>query len=634
MFLNNVHTRIRIVFLGVLLALLIIIARVFYIQVFSYNELSVLAQNLWSRNLPVSAERGEILDTNGVVLATNITTTSLVVVPNQIEDKEEAASLVAEILDADYESILEHFNNNVSIEKIYPEASSLDYEIADAINDLNIDGLYLLKESERYYPYGETLSHVLGYVGVDNQGLSGLEYYYDDYLTGEDGSIKYFSDGQGNKLELAEIYESPTDGITITLTIDIELQLAIENELDNVVSKYDPESAMIIAMDPDTGAILAMASRPTFDSNNYQDYDTEVINQNLPIWMTYEPGSTFKIITLAAAIEEGVVDLFTDFYYDDGTIEVEGTTLHCWKDGGHGEQSYLEVVQNSCNTGFVTLGQMLGTETLMNYIEKFGFGDTTGIDLNGESSGILFDVETMGALETATTSFGQGVSVTALQQITAVSATINGGYLYTPYLVSSFIDSETNSVIEVVDPSLKYQVISEETSELVRFSLETVVAYGTGSNAYIENYRIGGKTGTAQKVVDGTYSDTEYILSFVGFMPADDPEIVLYVAVDSPKNVVQYGGTVAAPIAKNIFTSAIEIFDIEPSEDTLPKEYTWLDEKYVLMPSVEGLTVEEAEDLLVGFDIEYSGTGDTIFYQSPSANSYVKEGSTVLLQLN
>lgn len=634
MFLNNVHTRIRFVFAFVLLALLIIIARVFYIQVFAYDNLSTLAQNLWSRNLPVSADRGEIIDANGVVLATNITTTSLVVVPNQIENKEEVAEVLADIIDADYDSILEHLNNNVSIEKISPEGSDLEYEIADQINDLNIDGVYLLKESERYYPYGDTLSHVLGYVGSDNQGLSGLEYYYDEYLTGEDGSIKYFSDGQGNKLELAEVYEEPTDGITLQLTIDIELQLAVENELDKVVDMYDPESAMIIAMDPDTGEILAMASRPNFDSNDYQSYSTETINQNLPIWMTYEPGSTFKIITLAAALEEGVVDLFNDTYYDDGDIEVEGSYLHCWKDGGHGLQTYLEVVQNSCNTGFVTLGQMLGTEKLMYYIEKFGFGEETGIDLNGESSGILFDVDTMGALETATTSFGQGVSVTAIQQITAVSAAVNGGYLYTPYLVSAMIDSETNSTIEVVEPVLKEQVISEDTSELVRFALETVVAYGTGSNAYIENYRIGGKTGTAQKVVDGVYSDTEYILSFTGFMPADDPEIVLYVAVDSPKNVVQYGGTVAAPIAKNIFTSAIEIMDIEPSEETLAKEYTWLEEKYILLECVEGLSVDDAEDLLTGFDIEYSGTGDTIFYQSPSCNTYVKEGSTVLLQLN
>ncbi len=633
MFINNVHTRMRFIFLGVILALLIIIARVFYIQVFAYDNLSELAENLWSRNLPVAADRGEIIDVNGVVLATNITTTSLIVVPSQIENKEDAAKKVADIIDGDYDSILEEFYKDESMQKI-TQAQDLDYDLADQINDLNIDGLYLLKESQRYYPYEDVLAHVLGYVGSDNQGLSGLEYYYDEYLTGEDGSIKYFSDGQGNKLEMAEVYTEPTSGITIQLSIDIELQLAIENELDNVESKYSPESAMIIAMDPDTGQILAMASNPSFDSNDYQKYSTEVINQNLAIWKTYEPGSTFKIITLAAAIEENVVDLFNDTYYDDGGIEVSNTTLHCWKDGGHGEETYLEVVQNSCNPGFVTLGQMLGTETLMNYITNFGFGSETGIDLNGESSGILFNVETMGALETATTSFGQGVSVTAIQQVTAVSATVNGGYLYTPYLVTAFIDTETNSVIDVTEPTLKSQVISEETSELVRFALETVVAYGTGSNAYIENYRVGGKTGTAQKVVDGVYSDTQYILSFTGFMPADDPEIVLYVAIDSPQNVVQYGGTVAAPIAKNIFLSAIDILEIESSTEALPKEYTWLEEKYLVVPNVTGLTTEDAEELLKDFTIEYSGTGTTVFYQSPEYDTYAKENSTVILQLN
>ncbi len=634
MFYNTVHTRIRFVFALVILAIFIIIARVFYIQVFSYNKLNTLAENLWSRNLPVSADRGEIVDRNGKVLATNITSTSLVVVPNQIENKESVAKSLSQILNASYEDILAHLNKNVSIERIKPEGEGLDYSIADKINDLNIDGLYLLKESKRYYPYESLLSHVLGYVGSDNQGLSGLEYYYDDYLMGEDGSIKYFSDGKGNKLKLAEVYEEPTDGIKLQLTIDLDLQLALENELDKVESMYTPKSSMIIAMNPKTGEILGMASRPNFNSNDYQKYSSEVINRNMPIWMTYEPGSTFKIITLGAALEEGVVDLFNDKFYDDGDIEVAGSHLHCWKKGGHGEQTYLEVVQNSCNPGFVSLGQKLGTQTLMSYIKKFGFGDKTGIDLNGESKGILFDVNKMGPLETATTAFGQGVSVTAIQQITAVSAVVNGGSLYLPFLVKSMIDSETNSVIKIINPKKKLDVISKETSDLAKFALETVVAYGTGSNAYIENYRIGGKTGTAQKVVDGAYSDTEYILSFTGFMPADDPDIVLYVAVDSPKNVVQYGGTVSAPIAKNIFTSAIDILNIKPSKEVLPKEYTWMDEKYVVLPCTEGYSLDDAKKMLKGFKLEFSGNGDEIFYQSPSCNAYVKEGSIVLLKTN
>ena len=414
MFYNSIHTRIRYVFLIVTIVLVIAIARVFYIQVFSYKKLSNLAESLWSRELPISADRGEIVDRNGVVLATNITTTSLVVIPNQIEDKEDAAKKISDILGSDYEDMLAHLSKKTSIERVHPEGRQLDYETAEKIDALKIDGVYLVKESKRYYPYGDLLSHVLGYVGIDNQGLSGLELYYDDYLTGEDGSIKYFSDGKGHKLELAEIYEAPTSGITLQLTIDIELQQAVENELDNAMSKYDADSAIAIAMDPDTGEILAMASRPNFDSNDYQNYSAEVINRNLPIWMTFEPGSTFKIITLSAAIEEGLVNIFEDRYTDSGAITVDGATLHCWKHGGHGDQSYLEVVENSCNPGFVNLGLKLGKETLMEYIDNYGFGEKTGIDLNGEGSGILFDVDAMGNVELATTAFGQGISVTPI----------------------------------------------------------------------------------------------------------------------------------------------------------------------------------------------------------------------------
>ncbi len=634
MFYNNIHTRIRYVFLVVSIILIIAIARVFYIQVFAYEKLSALAEALWSRKLPISADRGEIVDRNGVVLATNITTTSLVVVPNQIEDKEYAALKLSEILDCDYEDMLAHLSKNTSIERVHPEGRQLDYETAEQIDALKLDGVYLLKESKRYYPYGELLSHVLGYVGIDNQGLSGLELYYDEYLTGEDGSIKYFSDGKGHKLELAEIYEAPTSGITIQLTIDIELQQAVENELDNAMSKYDADSAIAIAMDPNTGEILAMASRPNFDSNNYQNYTTEVINRNLPIWMTFEPGSTFKIITLSAAVEEGLVNLFEDMYTDSGAITVDGTTLHCWKHGGHGEQTYLEVVENSCNPGFVNLGLKLGKETLMEYISSFGFGEETGIDLNGEGSGILFDVSAMGNVELATTAFGQGISVTPIQQVRAVSAVVNGGILYTPYIVKNFLESETNTIIKSVEAQEGKRIISEETSEIVRYALENVVAKGSGHNAYIENYRIGGKTGTAQTVENGTYSDSKYILSFIGFMPTDNPEIVVYVAVENAKNVTQYGGTVAAPIARNIFLSAIEILDIEPDSEGIPKEYSWLDTKYIVVPDVTGLSLDEAKELLQDFNIEYSGSGETVIYQTPNAGMYAKEGGTIVLMLN
>lgn len=633
MFFSNIHERIRFIFLVSIVILIAIIIKVFYIQVFAYEKLNTLAESLWSRELPIKADRGKIVDRNGEVLATNVTTVSLVVVPGQIDDPKRVAKDLADILGTDYQDMLKHVTKSTSIERVHPEGRGLDYEIAEKIDALGYDGVYLLKESKRYYPYETVLSHVLGYVGIDNQGLSGLELYYDEYLTGADGAIKYFSDGKGNKLELTEVYEAPTSGITLELTIDINLQLAIENELDNAVAKYNPEQALIVAMDPDTGEILAMASRPNFDSNNYGDYKTEVINRNLPIWMTYEPGSTFKIITLSAALEEQTINLFEDTFTDTGSINVDGATIHCWKAGGHGTQTMLEVVENSCNPGFVRIGETLGVETLMNYIDSYGFGDKTGIDLNGESTGILFDPDAMGPVELATTSFGQGISVTPIQQIRAVSAAINGGWLYTPHMVSAFLESETNSLIEKVEPEVTRQVISEETSSLVRYALESVVASGSGKNAYIENYRVGGKTGTAQKVVDGTYLDGNYILSFMGFMPADDPEIVVYVAIDNPKGVTQYGGVVSAPIARSVLLSAIDILGIEPSSEGMAKEYTWLDKKYSILPNVVGMSKEEATKTLKNYKIEYSGDGDTVIYMSPEAGYYVAEGETIMLLL-
>ena len=632
MFFQEKHIRIRVIVLFISILLIAVIAKVFYIQVFQYQKLNSLASSLWSRNLPITADRGLILDRNGKVLASNITTTSLYLVPNQIKNKEEVARNLATILDVSYEEMYKHVSKKTSIERVHPEGRQLSFEIADEINKLNYDGVYLLKESKRYYPYGNLLSHVLGYVGIDNQGLSGLELEYDDILTGSSGAIKYYSDALGNKLEIAEEYVEPTNGNNLTLTIDLDLQIAVERELDNAQAKYDPEHILAVAMDPNTGEILAMASRPNYDPNNYQTYTQEVLARNLPIWMMYEPGSTMKITTLAAAINEGVVNLFEDTFYDKGSVNVDGATIHCWKSGGHGAQTFLNVVENSCNPGFVELGFRLGKEKLFEYIKNLGFGEKTGIDLNGEAKGILFDLDKVGNVELATTAFGQGVSVTPIQQITSVSAIVNGGTLYKPYIVKSTENSK-GDILTSVSPTKVRTVITEETSKMVRYALESVVANGSGRNAYIENYRIGGKTGTAQKVNNGAYMVGNYILSFIGFMPADNPQIVVYVAIDNPKGVVQYGGTVAAPIAKGIFESYIEINDLEPVKDGMPKEYNWLDTKYSVLPNVVGLTVKEANTILKGYKIEYSGTGNKVIYQSPDEGYYVKDGATIKLML-
>ena len=633
MFSKNIHKRIKIVLLLIIFCFILITCKVFYIQVIDYEKLSNLASSLWSRNLPIEADRGRIFTSDGTVIADNLTTVSLVLIPNQIKDKEKVASDLANILGVDIEAIKEHIYKKSSIERVHPEGRRLSYDIADKINALGYEGVYLVKESKRYYPYDDMLSHSLGYVGIDNQGLSGLELEYDEYLTGVSGAIQYFSDAKGQRLERSEVYVEPQDGMDIYLTINYDIQASIERELNNAMTKYNADGAWAIAMDPNSGEILGIASKPGFDPNNYQDYSIEDINRNLAIWASYEPGSTFKIVTISAAVEEGVVDLLNDHFYDGGSVTVENARIKCWKAGGHGDQTFLQVVQNSCNPGFVELGQRLGKENLFKYINKFGFGKKTGVDLNGEGTGILFSLDRVGPVELATSAFGQGVSVTAIQQITAVSAAINGGTLYKPYIVKSITEPETGEIIKLNEKTEVRKVISENTSQTVRMALESVVALGTGRNAYIEGYRVGGKTGTAQKVDNGAYMVGNYIVSFIGFLPANDPKVIVYVAIDNPKGITQFGGTVSAPIAKAILTDAITALDIEKPEGGLDKIYQWYEQKYYRLPNVVGMSVSDAKKELKNFQIEYTGSGDIVKSMSPEADSQIVEGSTVRLML-
>ena len=633
MFNKKINKRIKITLLIIMACFILIIGKVFYIQVIDYNKLNNLANNLWSRNLIIGANRGRILTSDQVIVADNLTTVSLVVIPNQIKNKNDVIKDLANILNVKEDTIGEHVNKKSSVEIVHPEGRQLSFDIADKINALNYEGVYLLKEGKRYYPYQSLLSHSIGYVGIDNQGLSGLELTYDKYLTGQSGAIQYFSDAKGNTLEKSSVYEEPTNGMDLYLTVNYNIQASVERELNNVMDKYNADGAWAIVMNPNNGEILALSSKPNFNPSNYQNYTTETINRNHAIWATYEPGSTFKIITLAASIEENTVDLLNDTFHDGGSVNVDGTRIKCWKAGGHGSQTYLQVVQNSCNPGFVSLGNKLGKEKLFQYINSFGFGTKTGIDLNGESSGILFSLDKVGPVELATTAFGQGISVTAIGQIAAVSAAINGGTLYKPYIVKRIVDPVSKEIIQENKPTIVRNVISAKTSQTVRSTLETVVAYGTGRNAYIEGYRIGGKTGTAQKVKNGIYMTGNYIVSFIGFLPADNPQAVIYVAVDNPKGITQYGGTVSAPIAKNIMIDIIEALDIPKSEYTLDKEEFWYDTKYVKIPNVIGLELKEAKSSLKGFTINYSGTGNIIKNISPEPGAIVKENSTIKILL-
>lgn len=631
MFFKSIHKRMKIILVIIFVIFIIIILRVFYIQVFDYKKLNNYASNLWSRNLPIKADRGLIYDRNGVVLADNATTTSLVVIPNQIKDKEKTADKLSEILNVSYDDIYKHISKKTSIERVHPEGRRLSYEIADKIRNLKLEGVYLVKESQRIYPYDTYMAHTLGFVGIDNQGLSGIELTYDNYLTGEDGAIKYFSDAKGNKLELNEVYEQPQNGMNITLTINNEIQTSLERELSNAVTKYNPDRAIGLVMDPNSGEILAISARPNFSPANYKNYSIEEINRNLPVWATYEPGSTFKIVTLSAALEENKVDLEKDIFYDKGSIKVENATIHCWKHGGHGKETFMQVVENSCNPGFVALGQRLGVNTLFDYIDKFGFGKKTGVDLNGEASGIIFDRSKVGPVELATTAFGQGVSVTPIQQVTAVSAAINGGTLYKPYIVKSINEPETNTVVKENKPTEIRKVINAETSAKVRNALENVVANGSGRPAYIDGYRVGGKTGTAQKVENGRYLTNNYILSFIGFLPADNPKVVVYVAIDNPKGTIQYGGTTVGPISKAVLKDCIKALNVPKSDGGKEKKYKWPDPKTITVPDVTGKTVEEAKKELIGLNVIVSGEGNTVTHQSPEAKTKLDEGKTIRL---
>ncbi len=633
MFFKKIDERIKITFLVMLILFVFIILRVFYIQVFDYKKLNEYASDLWSRNLPIEANRGLILDRNGVVLADNLTTTSLVLIPNQIKEKEKATEELAKILNVSYDEMKKHVYKKTSIERVHPEGRRLSYDVAEKISDLKLDGIYLVKEAKRYYPYGNLLSHSLGYVGIDNQGLSGLELEYDEYLTGKSGAIKYFSDAKGNKLNVSDVYVEPQDGMNLYLTIDINIQKSIERELDNIVDMFSPDMALAVVMNPKTGEILGMGARPDYNPNTYQKYSQDVLSRNLPVWSSYEPGSTFKIITMATSVEEKIIDIENDHFYDSGSVNVDGSVLKCWKAGGHGDQTFLQVLQNSCNPGFVKLGQMLGKERLFSYIKKFGFGEKTGVDLNGEGQGILFPLEKVGNVELSTTAFGQGVSVTPIQQVTAVSAVVNGGYLYKPYIVKSIAEKETNTIIKETEKTLVRKVISSDTSAIMRHALESVVAKGGGKAAYIEGYRIGGKTGTAQKVKDGRYMVGNYIMSFMSVVPSNDPEAVFYLAIDNPKNTALLSSYTTTPIARRVLLDIIDALDIKEQKEGMEKDLEWTDKIMYQVPNVIGKSVKEAKKLLSNFTIEYTGTGETVISQSPNANTKLEDRGTVRLLL-
>ncbi|WP_278628128.1 penicillin-binding transpeptidase domain-containing protein [Thomasclavelia cocleata] len=609
-----------------------IILKIGYIQIIDRVNIYNKAVELWQRSFPVEANRGLILDSTNNVLATNLTTASLVVVPSQIKDIEMTAQKISEILNVDTKVMQEKLSKKVSIQRIQPEGRQLDDEVAAKIDRLKLPGVYLIKDTKRYYPKDNYLGQTLGFVGIDNQGLLGLELKYDEYLNGNNGSIDYFMDAKSNPLTLyPSVYSAPTTGFDLQLTIDGDIQDIVERELNNAYDTYNPDGIWALAMDPNTGKILAMASKPDFNPNDYKSADKDVYNHNIPIWKTYEPGSTFKIITFSSALNENLFDMDKDTYFDKGYEIVGGARIKSWKKGGHGLQTFREVLQNSSNPGFVEIGRRLGKDKLYEYVKKFGLTEKTGIDLPGESKGIMFDYDVFNELEQATVAFGQGISVTPMQLVRAVCACVNGGTLYKPYLVDKIIDNYSNDIIYEKKPEALRRVISEDTSKKVRDALETVVTDGGGKNAYIDGYRIGGKTGTAQKAVNGSYVDGGYILSFIGIAPIDDPKIVLYVAMDNPKNCVQYGGTTVAPIARKMLVDILPSMGVEKVSSQRQKAYTFMDTKSVKIENYIGKSKKEVSNPELKF--KFIGEGNKVIDQLPRVGEYVEAGSTVVIML-
>lgn len=609
-----------------------IILKLSYSQIINYNNLINKAVDLWERSFPIEASRGIIKDKKGNSIAINIPVTSVAVIPYQIKNKEEVATSLASILNVSYKTILNKISKKASIVRLQPEGRQINDEQSKKIKALDYDGVYLIQDSKRYYPYDEYLAQTLGFCGIDNQGLAGIESYYDSLLKGTNGSLNYKMDAKGG---LFSNYQStitaPVSGMSINLTIDIDIQNALERELENAYLKYNPESILGIAMDPNSGEILAISNRPTYNPNNYKEYNQEIYNRNLAVWKCFEPGSTFKVFSFAAGLEEKKFNMYKDTYYDKGYEVIGGRTIKSWKKGGHGLQTFLEILENSSNPGFVEISRRIGVDKLYDYILNFGFNAKTNVDIEGEAKGIFFAKENYHELENATSSFGQGISTTPIQLITAFSSLVNGGYLYQPYIVKEIIHSSTNDVILSRTPSIKRQVISKNTSDLMRIALESVVANGSGRNAYIDGYRVGGKTGSAQIAENGVYLPSEYILSFIGAAPMNDPKIVVYIAIEKPKSTIQYGGTVAAPIVKNVIYDAMKIMNIKENYEGPSKEYTWMDKKSYEVNDYIGLNKKEVKSK--HFKIEFVGTGNVVIDQIPKKDTFMSEGNTIIIIL-
>ena len=549
-----------------------IAARYFYVQVIWGGKLVLRAADQWNRDIPVIAARGRILDRNGVQLVGNAATYSVFVRPRSVSDKNYAAAVLAGVLDADEGEILKKISASDRSEVTV--ARQVERDRITELAGYALDGVYFAEDNTRVYAYGDALCQVLGFTSSDGMGISGIEKMYDGVLGGQNGSILYTTDIVGNQTEDTRIvYNAARDGSDISLTVDIAIQLAAEQAMKDVCVSSQAKRAACVVLDPNTFEVLAMVNYPSYDLNDVPRDDPATLNslsRNTLVCDIYEPGSTFKVLTAAANIQEylnGNGAAFSPTYIFNGsrTRSVDGTMVRCWSDhanGKHSNQTLADALNNSCNPCFTDIALALGTQTFYDYLSAFGLGNVTGIDFAGEALGMLVPQSLVRDCDLARIGFGQTVAVTALQLACAVAAAVNGGNYYVPSLLKGVVAEDG---VKEVTPVMKNRARSGEASAMLRQMLEGVVREGSGKNAYIEGYRVGGKTGTAQKYENGGVASGKYVSSFVGFFPADAPRYLALVIVDEPQGAY-YGSVVAAPAAKALFEDIIAVKNILPYE--------------------------------------------------------------------
>lgn len=631
-----IRRRLVMILICLLVAIAMLIGRLGYVQTVMAPWLNGQALNQANRTIKISPLRGSIYDVNDKPLAYTQSAPSILAVPVQVLDKEATADKLASILHANRDTILRQLQRKQKDVYIKAGRKMTDAE-ATQVQTANLPGIYITEDGIRAYPYGSLAAQVLGITGSENQGITGVEAKYNSVLKGKSGEITFLSNAAGQKLPgQGEGYVPAQPGEDVRLTIDAQIQQFVEREIEKAVAQYNPDHVTAIVENPKTGAILAMANYPSFDPAHWQDYPQANYNRNLAIWQTFEPGSTFKIVTLSAALQENKVNL-SDKFYDPGYYEVAGRRVKCWKAGGHGSETFLNVVENSCNPGFIALGERLGKQTLFDYIKKFGFGTKTGIDLPGEGNGILFKLNRVGPLELATTAFGQGVSVTPIQQVMAMGAIANGGLLLKPHVVDAYLDHDTHQVTYQAKTQVVRRVVSPQVATQVRNALESVVAQGSGGNAYLDGYRVAGKTGTAQVAQNGRYASGHYIVSFIGMAPANDPKLVAYIAIDHPRAPVIFGGVIAAPIVGQILSDSLSYLGVPKQTAGLPKKWKYGEPVYTSVPNFVGMTVGDASRAAIQsgsqLSVKVVGTGKYVVKQAPEAGVKVTEGSSIRLYL-